>query len=120
MKDYILLQERDPNISGMSFSVMMQLMPMLEKTKLELHTEMANLSIPIFRDKIVIILMILITVFEDESDQSVRLLKNQLLLLLKRHVKKQTKNNFYVDMKNVSKCIKYLKSMFKIINKVGL
>ena len=100
-----MLQARGPGISGMSLSMTMQLMPMLE--------EMVNLSMPIFRNKTVIILMTLVMVFEDESDKSVTQLKNQLLSLLQGFLKKQTKNNLYFDMESVTECIKSLKRMYK-------
>ena len=44
-----LLQARDPSISGNSFTKMMDFMPMLEETKLEMYIEMTACTMPIFK-----------------------------------------------------------------------
>ena len=67
-----IFQARDRSISGMSITKMMQFMPLLEETKMEMYTELMACTMPIFKDRTVLILMVLITVFDLESDESVK------------------------------------------------
>ena len=46
----VFRKKRDPSISGMSITKMMQFMPLLEETKMEMYTELMACTMPIFKD----------------------------------------------------------------------
>ena len=115
-----MLQARDPSISGMSITMMMQFMPLLEETKLEMYTELIACSTSIFKDKTVLILMVLITVFDLESDESVKRIRNGFLSILRRYLEENTKNDAEFDMQNIIKCIKALPRVYKIFKEMSL
>ena len=94
--------------------MMIQFMPWLEETKLELYTELMHVEVPIFKDKTVIILMILITVFDQESDKRVKRMQNQFLTILKGYLKENTKNSVDFDIQNVMRCISALPKFYNI------
>ena len=98
--------------------MMMQFMPLLEETKMEMYTQLMDITMPIFKDRTVIILMVLITVFDNESDESVKRIKNGFLTLLKRYLKENTKNNVDFDMQNVIKCFNTLPKFYKIFKEM--
>jgi len=118
-KDMEQWKAQDANISGMSVTMMMQFMPLLEETKMEMYTQLMDITMPIFKDRTVIILMVLITVFDNESDESVKRIKNGFLTLLKRYLKEHTKNNVDFDMQNVIKCFNTLPKFYKIFKEMG-
>ena len=109
-----MLQDRDQSISGMSITMMMQFMPLLEETKLEMYTELMNCTMAVFKDKTVMILMVLITIFDLESDVQIKRLRDSYLIILKRYLVENTKNDADFDMKNILKCIKALPKVYKI------
>ena len=82
-----MFQARDPNISGMKYSMVMQFMPLPEETKLKMCLQLMDCSMPIFKDRKVIILMILITVFDLDNEENVKRIKNGFLNILKSYLK---------------------------------
>ena len=109
-----MLQDRDQSISGIPFTMMMQFMPLLEETKLEMYTELMNCTMAVFKDKTVLILIVLITIFDLQSDDRINRIRDSYLIILKRYLVKNTKNNADFDMKNILKCIKTLPKVYKI------
>ena len=97
---------------------MMQFMPLLEETKMEMFTELMSCTMPIFKDRSVLILMVLITVFDLESDESVKRIKNGFLTILRRYLQEHTKNDVDFDMQNVMKCITALPRVYKIFKEM--
>jgi hypothetical protein len=102
----------------MSIHKMMQFMPLLEETKMEMFTELMDCSKPIFKDRSVLILMVLITVFDLETDESVKRIKNGFLTILRRYFQEHSKNDVDFDMQNVMKCISALPRFYKIIKEM--
>ena len=98
----------------MSITMMMQFMPLLEETKLEMYTELMNCTMAVFKDKTVLILMVLITIFDLESDDQIKRIRDSYLLILKRYLEENTKNDAEFDMKNILKCIKAMPKVYKI------
>ena len=94
--------------------MMMQFMPLLEETKLEMYTELMNCTMAVFKDKTVLILMVLITIFDLESDDQIKRIRDSYLLILKRYLEENTKNDSDFDMKNILICIKALPKVYKI------
>ena len=87
---------------------------MLEETKLELFTELECLTLPIFKDKSVITLMLLITVFDHESDERVKQIRNGFLSLLHVYLKEHTQNDVALDMQNIIRCVTALPRVLRI------
>ena len=88
-----ILQDRNPSVLGLTFSQMMQFMPLLEETKIEMYSELVECQMPILRDKNIIILMIIITVFDLDSVPSVRRIKNFFINILRTYIAEKSANN---------------------------
>ena len=94
--------------------MMMQLMPLLEETKMEMCTELMDIMMPMFKDRTVIMLMALVRLFESENDESIKRIKNRFLNILEVHVQETTKNDVGFDMQLVNKCFNTLPKFYKI------
>ena len=108
-----MLQARDPSISVMSLSMVMQFMPLLEETKLELYTEFMGL-----KDKTVTTLMLLITVFDHKTDKRVKCIRNGLLSILHGYLQEHTINLVDFDMKNILRSIAALPIVYRIFKEL--
>jgi len=117
-KDKEQWQARDPRISGMSLSMVMQFMPLLEETKLELYTEFMGLTLPIFKDTTVITLMLLITIFDHEGNVRVKQIKNGFLAILHGYLQEHTVNFDDFDMQNITRCITALPRVYRIFKEI--
>ena len=102
----------------MNFSQMMQFMPMLEETKMEMYEALCECTFPILRDKNVIILMILIIVFQSELDPSVCQLQTFFFEILRSYVEKHTKNDAQYDLSNINICIRALPRIQKLMGEM--
>ena len=102
----------------MSLSMLMQFMPLLEETKLELYTEFMGLTVPIFKDKTVITLMLLITVFDHKTDKRVKCIRNGFVSILQGYLQEHTINIVDFDMKNIIKCITALPTVYRIFREL--
>ena len=120
MTNILVFQARDQSISGISIMKIMQFMSISDEKKLGMFTQLAGFSLPIFKDRTVLILMFLITVFDLESDDSVTRLRNGFLTILRRYLQEQTKNDVEFDMQNIIKCIKALPRVYKIFKEMSL
>ena len=85
---------------------------------MEMFTELMSCAMPIFKDRSVLILMVLIAVFDLESDESVKRIKNGFLTILRRYLQEHTKNDVDFDLQNVMKCIAALPRVYKIIKQM--
>ena len=99
---------------------MMDFMPMLEETKLEMYIEMTACTMPIFKDRTVLILMVLITVFDLDSDDTVKCVHNMFLNILRRYLEEHTKNEVDFEMKNIQNCITALPRVYKIFKGMNI
>ena len=99
---------------------MMEFMPLLEETKLEMYTELMSCTMPIFKDRTVLILMVLITVFDLDSDKSVKLINNGFMNILLRYLQEHTKNDVDFDMQNILKCITALPRLHKMFKEMKM
>ena len=70
-------------------------MPISEEKKLGMFTQLAGFSLPIYKDRTVFILMVLITVFDLESDDSVTRLRNGFFTILRRYLLARTHQRVY-------------------------
>ena len=93
---------------------------MLEETKLEMYTELMSCTMPIFKDRTVLILMVLINVFDLDGDKSVKCIQNGFLTILLRYLKEHTKNDVDFDMQNIQKCITALPRVYKTFKEMNM
>jgi len=107
-------RDRNPSVLGLTFSQMMQFMPLLEETKIEMYSELVECQMPILRDKNIIILMIIITVFDLDSVPSVRSIKNFFINILRTYIAEKSANNPEFEMCNVQKCFSTLPKIHAI------
>ena len=94
--------------------MMMQFMPLLEETKMEMYTELMEIVMPIFKNRTVIMLMALVRLFESENDESIKRMKNRFLALLEGCVQETTKNDVGFYMQHMNKCFDILPKFYKI------
>ena len=99
---------------------MMDCMPMLEETKLEMNIEMTTCTMPIFKDRAVLILMVISTVFDLDSDDTVICVHNMFLNILRRYLEEHTKNEIDFEMKNIQNCITALPRVYKIFKGMNM
>ena len=95
-------------------------MPLLEETKKEMYRTLLDCTSPIFRDKNIIILMILITMFQLDSNPSINHLQTFYFNILRAYVEEHTKNDVHYDLKNISNCILALPRLQKLMGGILL
>ena len=110
-----MFQRRDPSIAGMSLMKVMQFMPISEETKFGMYTKLAESSMPLFKDRTIFILMVLLTVFDLESDETVTKLRNRFLSILRRYLEDNTKNFVDFDIERIVKCTKTLPDILTLL-----
>ena len=81
---------------------------------MEMCTELMEIMMPIFKDRMVIILMALVRLFESENDESIKRIRNRFQNLLEGYVQETTKNNVGFDMQLVTKCFNVLPKFYRI------
>ena len=94
---------------------MTQFMPLLEETKVEMYGALRDCTKSIFSDKKIIIMMVLITVFDLESDQSVNRLNQYFLNILRTYIERHSKNGVDHDMKSIFTCISALPRLHRLL-----
>ena len=90
-------------------------MPIPEETKYGMYTQLAESSMPLFKDRTIFILMVLLTVFDLESDENVRKLRTRFVSILRRYLDENTKNNVEYDLERIIKCTKSTSTIHKIL-----
>ena len=93
----------------------MQFMPIPEETKFGMYTLLAESSMPIFKDRTIFILMILLTVFDLESEQTVTKIRNRFLSILRQYLVENTRNFADFDIARVIQCTQSLPKIYKIL-----
>ena len=83
---------------------------------MEMYIEIMACSMPVFKDKTVFILMILISVFQLEGDVEVERSRNVFLSILRRYLEEQ--NHVDSEMQNIFKCISALPRIHKIFKEM--
>ena len=85
---------------------------------MDMFTELMACTMPIFKDRSVLILMVLITVFDLEGVESVKRIQNGFLTILIRYLQEHTKNDVDFDLRHVMKCISALPRIYKIFQEM--
>ena len=98
----------------MPFNIMMQYMPLPEEKKLEMFKELLPCCMPIFNDRIVLIFMLLLAVFDQDGDKSIMNIRESLLAILTRYLQEKTKSDASIDLQNIIKCVKTLPRLLRI------
>ena len=75
---------------------------------MEMFTELMSCTMPIFKDRSVLILMVLITV-----------LKNGFLTILRRYLQAHGLNDGDFDMQNIINCITALPRVYKLVKEMS-
>ena len=109
-----LFQVRDPSICGMSLTQLMHYMTIPEESKLSLYTELYSCTMPILQDKTVWIMMVLITIFDLDSDDKIKHLRDGFSTILKRYLEENTKSSVILDSQNIVNCINTLPKLARI------
>ena len=86
---------------------------------MEMYTELMACTMPIFKDRTVLILMVLITVFDLESNESVKRIKNGFLTILCRYLQEHGLNDVDFDMQNIINCISALPRVYKLFKEMS-
>ena len=93
----------------------MQFMPIPEETKYGMYTQLAESSMPVFKDRTVFIMMVLLTVFDLGSDENVRKLRTRFLSILRTYLEENTNNYVDYDLERIIKCTKSMSTIHKIL-----
>ena len=93
---------------------MMQYMPLPEEMKLEMFTQLISCCMPIFRDRTVLIFMLLLAVFDQDGEKQIENIRENLLSVLSRYLQEKTKNDVSFDIQNIIKCVETLPRLLRI------
>jgi len=105
---------RNPSIEGVGYNTMMMYLQLTEQKKVELYGELFASCMPIFQDRSVIVLMVLIIIFDQESSEDIRMFKQRFITILRSYLEKNAHYDVFLDMQNIVKCIKRLSELLRI------
>ena len=83
-----------------------------------MYTEIMACSMPVFKDRTVFILMILLSVFQREGDLEVECTRNVFLSILRRYLEEHNKTDVDFEMQNIFKCINALTKIHNIFTQM--
>ena len=112
-------QDRDQRVAGMPLSLMMQFMPLSEESKLELYTELLEWTMPVFQDKTILSLMILLSIFDLDFDDKVKKLRNYFFSILRCYLESKKNQCVDFDMNSIMGCISSLQKIHTIFKNMG-
>ena len=107
---------RDQTISGIPMNTMMQFLPLPEDHKLEMTACLLGSCMPTFRDKTVLILMVLVVLCDMEGQAMVSSMQQNIYSMLTRYLHKTGKNDVHWEMQNIARCIQTLPTMMRIFS----
>ena len=96
-------------ISAISLSTMLLNMDVSQETKEALYKEIFCCTFPILRDRTVLILTILLTIFDQVQDEKIEQLKDDFSKLLQRYLEEKEQS-----METISTCINNLHRVCQI------
>ena len=97
-------------------NTMLQFLPLPEDHKLQMSTSLLETYMPVFQNKTVFILMVLLVMLDTEEQEEVGRIKKKIHTLLERYLSKCRKNSVEMEMKNIVRCIKSLPDMHALFN----
>ena len=95
--------------SAVSLSTMLLKMAVTEETRSALYKDLFSCTFPILRDRTVLILTMLLTIFDEDCDEKIKELKDYFYKLLLQHFDQNL-----LSMENISTCINNLSRVCKI------
>ena len=97
----------------------MQYMPLSEEKRLELFKELLEWTMPVFQDRTILLLMILLSIFDLENDENVKRVRKYVLSILRCYLQSKRKECLDVDMNNIMGCIKSLQKVLMVFKNIG-
>ena len=99
---------------------MMQFIPLPEHLKLEMYKSLYPNCMPIFQDRTVLILMVLLVMCGEEGEGpchgTVAKIRKSIQQMLARYLQKTAKNYVTFEMQNIAKCIETLPRLARIFS----
>ena len=75
---------------------------------------MFNCCSPLIRDRNVFIIMLLLTIFDQDGDKTINKIKENLMSILIRYLGEKTMNDVSFDMQIIVKCVESLPRLLRI------
>jgi len=118
-RDKVQWKDRDQRIDGIPLSLMMQFMPLSEEAKLELYTELLEWAMPVFKDRTILSLMILLSIFDLEFDDKIKQMRNYFFSILRCYLESKRNQCADFDMSSIMGCISSLQKIHTIFKTMG-
>ena len=93
---------------------MVNFMPLPEQMKLEMFKELMPCCMPIFRDRTILIFMLLLAILDQDVDRGVKKIKDTLLYMLRRYLKQKSEYEAISNIHNIINCVKNLPRILRI------
>ena len=93
---------------------MVHYMPLLEGKKQEMLEQLIHCCMPIFRDRTILIFMLLLAIFDQDSDKSIAKIKKTLLFILRKYLKQKSETEALSNIHSIINCVKTLPKLLKI------
>ena len=93
---------------------MVNFMPLPEDMKVEMLKELMPCCMPIFRDRTILIFMLLLAIFDQDSDKSIAKIKDTLLSILRKYLKQKSETEALSNIHSIINCVKTLPRLLKI------
>ena len=102
------------NIDGIPFNIMVNFMPLPEEMKLEMFKELMPCCMPIFRDRTVLIFMLLLAIFDQDGDNSIARIKDTLLSILRKYLEQKSEIDALSNIHTIINCVRTLPRLLRI------
>ena len=93
---------------------MVNFMPLPEEMKLEMFKELMPCCMPIFRDRTILIFMLLLAILDQDANKSVAKIKDTLLSMLRRYLKQKSESDALSNIHNIINCVRNLPRLLRI------
>ena len=93
---------------------MVNFMPLTEEMKQGMFKELMPCCMPIFRDRTILIFMLLLAIFDEDSDKSIVKIKDTMLYILRKYLKQKSETEALSNIHSIVNCVKTLPRLLKI------
>ena len=97
-------------------NTMLQFLPISEDNKLEMSVCLLGSCMPIFQNKTVLILMVMLVMCDMEGQALVSKMKQNIYSMLARYLESTGLSNVEWEMKNIGRCIQTLPDMYRLFS----
>merc|ERR1712130_722545 len=105
-------------MGGIPFTKMMQYMPLPEDMKFEMLEQLVSNCKPIFKDRTVLIFMVLLAIFDEDNDGSISKIKDKVLSILRRYLIQKFESEStaepHINIKHINDCVATLPRLLRI------